>query len=80
MAQVLVRNIDDALKRKLQQRAAQHGHSMEAEIRDILRDAVKHDERPRGGFGTEAAKLFKGIELEGPIPELRINLRIPKFD
>src|ERR1700737_1525732 len=80
MAQVIVRNLQDAVKRKLKQRAARHGHSMEEEIRDILCDAVKDAGRRRGGFGTEAVKLFKGIELEEPIPELRIELRIPKFD
>jgi plasmid stability protein len=80
MAQVIVRNLEDSVKRKLQRRAARHGHSMESEIRDILRDAVKDEGRERGGFGTEAARLFEGIELDEPIPELRIELRIPKFD
>ncbi len=47
MAQVIVRNLDDAVKRKLQRRAARHGRSMEEEIRDILRDAVKDDGRRR---------------------------------
>ena len=79
MAQVIVRKLDDGVKRKLQRRAAQHGHSMEEEIRDILRDAVKDDGRHRGGFGTEAAKLFKGIEVEEPIAQVQIKLRIPKF-
>lgn len=80
MAQVIVRNLEEVVKRKLQRRAAYHGRSMEEEIRDILRNAVKDEVRDRGGFGTESAKLFKGIELEEPIPELRIELRIPKFD
>jgi plasmid stability protein len=80
MAQMIVRNLEDAVKRKLQRRAARHGRSMEEEVRDILRNAVKDEERDRGGFGTESAKLFKGIELDEPIPELRIELRIPKFE
>ena len=46
MAQVIVRNLEDAVKRKLQRRAARHGRSMEEEIRDILRDAVKDDGKP----------------------------------
>ncbi len=71
MAQLIVRNLDDAVKRKLQRRAARHGRSMEEEIRDILRDAVKDEGRRRGGFGTESAKLFRGIGLEEPIRELR---------
>ena len=74
MAQLIVRNLDDAVKRKLQRRAARHGHSMEEEVRDILRNAVKNDSKPRKGLGTEIAELFKGIELEEPIRELRGRL------
>ena len=80
MAQLIVRNLDEAVKRKLQRRAARHGRSMEEEIRDILRDAVKDDPGRRGGFGTEAAKLFRGIGLEEPIREMRGYLvKPPKF-
>jgi antitoxin FitA len=81
MAQLIVRNLEDAVKRKLQRRAARRGRSMEEEIRDILRDAVKEEERHRGGFGTESAKLFRGIGLEEPIRELRgYTIKPPKFD
>ena len=81
MAQLIVRDLDDGIKRKLQRRAARHGRSMEEEVRDILRDAVKDEDHPRGGFGTEAAKLFKGIGLKGPIRELRgFRLKPVKFD
>ena len=43
MAQLIVRNLEEAVKRKLKlkRRAARHGHSMEQEIREILRNAVK---------------------------------------
>jgi antitoxin FitA len=71
MAQVIVRNLEDAVKRKLQRRAARHGRSMEEEVRDILRDAVKDEDRSRKGLGTEIADLFRGIGLEEPIRELR---------
>ena len=80
MAQVIVRNLDDAVKRKLQKRAARHGHSMEQEIREILLNAVKNEGRPRKGLGTEIAERFKGIELEEDIPKLEIKPRIPRFD
>jgi plasmid stability protein len=81
MAQVIVRNLDETVKRKLQQRAARHGRSMEAEIREILRDAVKDDVRRRSGFGTEATTLFRGIGLEEPIRELRgYPIKPPKFE
>ena len=81
MAQVIVRNLDDAVKRKLQRRAAKHGNSMEEEIRDILRDAVKDENLPRKGLGTEIAERFSGMELEDDIPELRgCEIEPPKFD
>ncbi len=80
MADILVRNVEDAVKRKLKRRAASHGRSMAEEVRDILRDAVKDETRPRKGLGTEIAELFKDIELEEPIPNLKIYPRVPKFD
>ncbi|WP_342364019.1 FitA-like ribbon-helix-helix domain-containing protein [Terrarubrum flagellatum] len=68
MAQILVRDIEDTVKEELQRRAARHGRSMEAEIRDILRDAVKSDPAGRS-LGAEVAALFKGIGL-GPDEQL----------
>ena len=81
MAQVIVRNLEDAVKRKLQRRAARHGRSMEEEVRDILRNAVKDEGRPEFGLGTEIAEMFRGIGLEEPIPELRgYFIKPEKFD
>jgi plasmid stability protein len=81
MAQVIVRNLEDSVKRKLKRRATRHGHSMEEEIRDILRNAVKDEGRNRKGLGTEIAELFKGIGLEEPIQELRgYPVKPAKFD
>ncbi len=81
MAQVIVRNLEDSVKRKLQRRAARHGRSMEEEVRDILRNAVKDEgKRSEYGLGTEIAELFKGIELEEPVKPVKIKPRIPKFD
>jgi plasmid stability protein len=81
MAQLIVRNLDEAVKRELQRRAARHGRSMEEEVRDILRDAVKDRGRNQKGLGTQIAERFKGIELEQDIPELRgFTIRAPKFD
>jgi antitoxin FitA len=44
MAQLLVRNIENEVVRKLRVRAAQHGHSAEEEHRQILRDALGPNE------------------------------------
>jgi antitoxin FitA len=79
MAQIIVRNLEDVVKRKLKRRAARHGHSMEQEIRDILRDALKQEGHSERGLGSAIAAHFKGIELENPIPELSIKPKPPKF-
>ncbi len=40
MAQLIVRNLDDDLVRRLKQRAAEHGRSTEEEHRQILRTTL----------------------------------------
>lgn len=47
MGQLIVRNIDDDLIRALKLRAAEHGRSMEAEHREILRASLTPDESGR---------------------------------
>jgi antitoxin FitA len=71
MAQVIVRNLEESVKRKLKRRATRHGHSMEEEVREILRNAVKDEGRPERGLGSAIAARFRGIGLEEDIPELR---------
>ena len=48
MAQLVVRNLEDDVKRGLQRRAMMHGRSMEAEVRDILCAAVAEPMPPHG--------------------------------
>ena len=43
MAQLVVRNIENEVKVKLQRRARRNGRSMEEEVREILRDAAKNE-------------------------------------
>jgi len=71
MAQFVVRNIEDEVKARLQRRAARHGRSMEEEVRDILRNAVRVEDVSTGGLGTEISSLFAKVGLETDIPELR---------
>ncbi len=63
MAQLIVRNLDDDVKAKLQRRAKRHGHSTEEEVRDILRNAVKEETGTQPGLGSRMAALFKDIGL-----------------
>ena len=72
MASILVRDIEDSVKERLQSRAVRHGRSMEAEVRDILRDVVKNDAKPSNGLGSDIALLFAadGLRADETIPEL----------
>jgi plasmid stability protein len=83
MAQILVRNLENEVKTRLQRRAKLNGRSMEEEVREILRDAAKNERNQRKGLGTEIAELFRGIGLKPgeEIEELHdIELQIPDFD
>lgn len=62
MPALTVRNLPEATHRALKLRAAEHGRSTEAEVRDILEAAV----RPRVGLGTALAAIGRavgGVEL-----------------
>lgn len=43
MTSITIRQLDSAIKAALKVRAAQHGRSMEAEVRSILQAAVETD-------------------------------------
>lgn len=49
MAMLTVRNIPDAVHRALRVRAARQGHSMEAEVREILESVVSPQGRVKLG-------------------------------
>ena len=55
MASLSVRNLDDTLLSQLKRRAARHGRSAEAEMRDILRQTLSGEAEP--GFDDLAAEL-----------------------
>ena len=72
MAQLVVRNLDDEVKRRLRERAARRGRSMEEEVREILRAAAVQDDAPSPEpLGTRIARRFAGLDLTDDLPELR---------
>lgn len=71
MAQLVVRNLDDDVKAKLQARARRHGRSTEEEVRDILRSAVSREGEAQPALGTRLARRFARIGLDAEIEELR---------
>lgn len=71
MAQLVVRNLEESVKARLQRRARLNGRSMEAEVRDILRNATNDSDNKGAGLGTRLASHVKGTGLKFDIPELR---------
>lgn len=62
MAVLTVRNVPDEVHRALRLRAARHGRSTEAEVREILAAAVKPEKRVR--MGDALAAIGRKIGLE----------------
>ena len=71
MAQFVVRDLEEEVKARLKRRAERHGHSMEEEIRHILRNAVKESGRPITSLGSRIAARFANLGLPTGLPELR---------
>ena len=71
MGQMIVRNLEDAVKRGLQARARRHGRSTEEEVREILRNAVREEGAPHQGLGSRIAARFEGIGVDLDLSDLR---------
>jgi antitoxin FitA len=70
MSSITIRNLDPAVKERLRVRAAQHGRSMEAEVRNILQKAVSaRDVLPARNLYERIHARFArlgGVDLELP--------------
>ncbi|MFT3801267.1 MAG: plasmid stabilization protein [Burkholderiaceae bacterium] len=64
MAILTVRNVPDDVHRALRVRAARHGRSTEAEVREILSAAVKPDKRVLVGDALAAIGRKIGLSNE----------------
>jgi plasmid stability protein len=72
MAQLLVRDVDEAIVKALRERAARHGRSAEAEHREILAKALRRTKRkpladvlaamPNVGMDTDFLRTEDAIE------------------
>jgi len=80
MSDLLIRNIDPKLKRRLAARARRSGRSLSEEAKVLISRALVEAE-PRRGLGTELIELFRSIgplELEERKPQL--PRRPPDFE
>ena len=85
MTSITIPDVDGHLKQRLKVRAAEHGRSMEAEARDILRSALtgsESEQTPVPGNLAEAIRAIVaplgGIELD--IPSRKPVREPPKFE
>lgn len=80
MASITIRNLDDDLKAQLRIAAANHGRSMEEEVRVILRSVLTKPNQ-EGGLGSRINARFAalgGVDLE--IPARTDKARAASFD
>jgi plasmid stability protein len=75
VATLTIRNIDEELKARLRIAAAQHGRSMEEEVRDILRRTLGKPTGP-GGLGSRLHQRF--AVLADPGLELPMRVQQPR--
>jgi antitoxin FitA len=80
MATLTIRNLDAVLKERLRVRAAQHGHSMEAEVREILQETLK-EPRPAVDLYQRIRSRFTplgGVDLD--LSPRELAREPPRFD
>jgi plasmid stability protein len=80
VATLTVRGLDDDLHARLRVRAAQHGRSMEAEVREILRTELSRPTEP-ARLGSRIHARFAalgGVDLE--LPQRTESPRAAVFD
>jgi plasmid stability protein len=71
MAQFIVRHLEDDVKARLKRRAERHGRSMEEEVRHILRNTVREENKHVPKLGSRIAARFRKAGLTADLPELR---------
>lgn len=81
MAQIIVRNLEDAVRDGLSDLARSQGLSMEEMVCDILREAAMGEKAPQLGLGSSIAQRFSKIGLSEDIPEIRgQSVEPPSFE
>ena len=81
MASITIRNLEDGLKRRLRIRAADHGRSMEEEVRQILRTTLNQELAVPANLASAIRARFAplgGAELDLPPREPMRDP--PRFD
>lgn len=80
MASITIRSLDDEVKRRLRVRAAEHGRSMEEEVREILRQVVGQEKPAHDLAAAIRARVapLGGVDLD--LPQREAMREQPAFD
>ncbi|QVQ53278.1 toxin-antitoxin system [Spiractinospora alimapuensis] len=76
MASIVVRGLDESVKKQIAIQAKEHGHSMEAEVREILTRAAG---RPNIGIALMRAVMDVGGVDDLPVPVRTDAARVVDF-
>jgi plasmid stability protein len=74
MATVTIRNLAPIVKERLRVRAAKHGHSMQAEVRDILGEAVGAERDSEVNLAEAIRRRFATF---GGVEDLTVHPPVP---
>ena len=77
MASITIRNLEDAVKQRLRVRAAEHGHSMEEEARNILRQVMAEATPPRDLAAAIRTRVSPSARIDLDLPT-REQIREPQ--
>jgi antitoxin FitA len=82
MSSITIRNLDPGIKERLRVRAAEHGHSMEAEVRRILESVLNGQARkPKQNLYERIHARFAaigGVDLD--LPPRDLGREPPRFE
>lgn len=78
MSTLTIRNVDEDLKSSLRVRAALNGHSMEEEVRVILRSSLMQP-RPTHGLGQRLVARFKPVAMQVQLPKRQTPRTAPDW-
>ena len=79
MASITIRNLDDEIKQRLRVRAAERGHSMEEEARDILRRVTSEGSAPRNLAAAIRARVAPADRVDLTLPAREPMPEPPQF-
>jgi plasmid stability protein len=71
MAQIIVRNLDDAVVERLKARAKANGRSLEAEVRQILEQSAKVDMATARQMVLDMREKLKGRKFPDVVELIR---------